>query len=172
MRQTDVVRQENGCSLEGLAKSRFIRPAYVPGVPSRFGRKLSLAARLELANNPGAKRAVAHANRDGPDTSPLTRLSLVPFIHERSGHVPLDDGNLDRRRLPRTHNRKGCRLANAVGPNPLKHVPEAADRLPIPSGEDVALEHAGHMRWAVHLDADHHQSVWLREPEPTDCLLV
>ena len=54
MRQTDVVRQENGCSLEGLAESRIIGHAYVRGVPSRFGRKLSLAARLELANNPGA----------------------------------------------------------------------------------------------------------------------
>jgi hypothetical protein len=32
-------------------------------------------------------------------------LSLVPFIHARSGHVPFDDGNLGRRRLPRTHNR-------------------------------------------------------------------
>ena len=99
MRQTDVVRQENGCSLEGLAESRIIGQAYVRGVPSRFGRKLSLAARMELANNPGAKRAVDHANRDGPDASPLT------FIHARSGHVPFDDGNLGRRRLPRTHNR-------------------------------------------------------------------
>ena len=105
MCQTDVVRQENGCSLEGLAESRIIGHAYVRGVPSRFGRKLSLAARMELANNPGAKRAVDHANRDGPDASPLTLLSLVPFIHERSGHVPFDDGNLGRRRLPRTHNR-------------------------------------------------------------------
>src|SRR5215208_2166183 len=172
MRQTDVVRQENGCSLEGLAESRIIGHAYVRGVPSRFGRKLGLGARMELANNPGAKRAVDHANRDGPDASPRTLLSLVPFIHERSGHVPLDDGNLDRRRLPRTHNRKGCRLANAVGPNPLKHVAEAADRLPIPSREDVALKHAGLVRRAVHLDADHHQSVWPRKPEATERLLV
>ena len=105
MRQTDVVHQENGCSLEGLAESRIIGHAYVRGVPSRFGRKLSFAARLELANNPGAKRAVDHANRDGPDASPLTLLSLVPFIHERSRHAPFDDSNLGRRRLPGTHNR-------------------------------------------------------------------
>ena len=58
MGQTDVVRQENGCSVEGLAESRIIGHAYVRGVQSRFGRKLSLDARLELANNPGAKRAV------------------------------------------------------------------------------------------------------------------
>ena len=105
MSQTDVVRQENSCSLKGLAESRIIGHAYVRGVPSRFGSKLSLAARLELANNPGAKRAVVHANRDGPDASPLTIVSLVPFIHESSGHVPFDDGNPGRRRLPRTHNR-------------------------------------------------------------------
>src|SRR5215204_5869132 len=105
MSQTDVVRQENGCSLEGLAESRIIGHAYVRGVPSRFGRKLNLAARLELDNNPSAKRAVAHANRDGPDASPPTIVSLVPLLHESSSHVPFDDGNLGRGRLPRTHNR-------------------------------------------------------------------
>jgi S1-C subfamily serine protease len=69
MRQTDVVRQENGCSLEGLAESRIIGHAYVRGVPSPFGCKLSLAARLGLANNRDAKPyglMVVSVEVDGP----------------------------------------------------------------------------------------------------------